>query len=139
MSKPIIFMDVDGVLAPWFKEKYTAWLQKFNSIGELVWASNHWYKTVNSELSPLFGLPELPKIKHEGGDKVKAIEEYDSAKKRPVVLVDDQYSMKHDVILWAQTREKKGLHTLLVAPNPEEGLKRWHVEAIEQWISAIKG
>lgn len=137
MAKPIIFMDVDGVLSPWLKEKYGPWLQELNDIGTLVWASNGWHEIANEELSPLFGLPELPKIKYDDGDKVKAMEEYDSAKDRPVCLVDDEWSKNHDVILWAQKREGKNLPTLLVAPAQDEGLRKWHVEAILKWAEKL--
>lgn len=86
MSKPLLLLDVDGVLAPYtypgwdvagtlvtavvgnhkltevcYKPEMPNWLEELSKPYELVWATL-WEDRANDFLSPLWGLPSLPVV-----------------------------------------------------------------------------
>jgi hypothetical protein len=154
MSRPILAVDVDGVisvfgfeerpLGPGFQFQLVDGLPHCISLAagerllrlaerfELVWASG-WEDKANFYLPTLLGLPELPHVSFEGPAragaahwKLKALEEY--AGERPLAWIDDNFDAS--CVQWAQARTAP---TLLVPTEPQLGLEEAHVDALNAW------
>ena len=82
LIKPLLLIDVDGVLNPagkqkeskgwglhklagfpvWLNPKHGEWLNDLASAYDLTWATT-WEDEANEHIAPLLGLPQLPVIK----------------------------------------------------------------------------
>jgi hypothetical protein len=157
-TKPILFVDVDGVIslfgfAPTVGElpgplhwidgvahciplAVGARLVRLAEAFELVWATG-WEERANEHLPFLLKLPfsDLPCLTFEGRAvfgsshwKVDAINEY--AADRPAAWIDD--NMSDECRAWA---DRRAAPTLLVETSPSEGLTDEHVERLLSWAS----
>ena len=160
-ERPILFVDVDGVIslfgfAPTIGELPGPlhWIDGVahcipSAVGErlvrlaeefeLVWATG-WEERANEHLPFLLKLPfsDLPTLTFDGRAvfgsshwKVDAINEY--AADRPAAWIDDNMSVECHA--WADRREAP---TLLVETSPSEGLTDEHVEQLLEWATGVK-
>ena len=151
--RPLLFLDVDGVLNPFpdtpsgfdeydffpqddepvrLAEAHRDWLHQLASVYELVWATG-WGEEANRLLSPFLGLPTYPVVprRFEPSDKVPAIDRI--AGDRSAAWVDDMLSMT--VHEWATARRAP---TLLVDVDSETGLTRPHVDRLLAWAAGLQ-
>jgi hypothetical protein len=159
-SRPILFVDVDGVIslfgfAPTIGELPGPlhWIDGVahcipDSVGErlvrlsdrfeLVWATG-WETRANEHLPFILGLPfgELPCLRFDGRAvfgsahwKLDAIEEY--AADRPAAWIDDNIddSCRH----WAMSRDAP---TLIVETSSAIGLTDEHVAQLLRWAENV--
>jgi HAD domain in Swiss Army Knife RNA repair proteins len=159
--KPILFLDVDGVISlfgfpagagdlpgplqwidgvahcipPDVGERLVTLAERF----ELVWATG-WEERANEHLPYLLKLPfrELPCLTFDGQAvfgsahwKVDAIDEY--AGRRPAAWVDD--NLGEECRAWADGRSAP---TLLVETSPSVGLTDGHVSTLVDWAERLR-
>ena len=121
-SKPLLLLDVDGVLFPfrnaspppgyllvesaestvWIKASHGEALRNLSSLFELVWATT-WEHKANQIIGPALGLDQLPVIEFNEGRagetwKLPAVRRY--VGDRPFVWIDDELFM--DAYRWAE-------------------------------------
>jgi hypothetical protein len=157
-AKPLLLMDVDGVLNPYpglpegYKEfeffpedeepvrlaaVHGDWLRELASHFTMVWATA-WGQHANRLLSPHFGLPELPVIVSPTGrfegvpEKLPAIDTF--VGDRAMAWVDDIITDQARV--WATQRTGP---TLLIEVDPAVGLTRQIVDRLIVWAQQIRG
>lgn len=160
-SRPILFVDVDGVLSLFGFPSGSPPPGRFHwvdgmahCIGEdcgerlcrlagrfdLVWATG-WEEKANEYLPFLLGLPadEYPVLTFDGRAvfgsahwKLGAIQEY--AAGRPAAWIDD--SLDDECHAWAATRPEP---TLLVQTESPTGLSEEHVELLLAWAEGLGG
>jgi len=158
MSRPILAVDIDGVISLFGSElsRDGKQLQMVDGVPhlislaagerlrrlcgsfEMVWASG-WEDKANFYLPSLLGLEECPHIGFDGavrdGDahwKLGPIEDY--ARDRPIAWVDDNFD--ESCFLWADRRPDP---TLLVPTESHLGLEEAHVAALESWAHDLRG
>jgi HAD domain in Swiss Army Knife RNA repair proteins len=155
MSRPLLFMDVDGVLNPFpdtppgfdeldlFPEDrepvrlhpaHGDWLRELAEVFDVVWATG-WGEDANSRLCPHFGLEPfellaLPAVPFTAEEKVPAVAA--CAGVRPAAWVDDLLGPAARA--WAAARESP---TLLVEVDSETGLTRPAVDRLLAWARAL--
>jgi hypothetical protein len=160
-QRPILFVDVDGVLslfgfAPgdgtlpgplhWIDgvahcipDDVGTRLISLAESFELVWATG-WEERANEHLPYLLGLPfrDLPTLTFDGRAvfgsahwKVDAIDEY--AGDRPAAWIDD--NLDEACRAWADGRDAP---TLLVETDSAEGLTGEHVERLLAWATKLE-
>jgi hypothetical protein len=153
--KPLLLLDVDGVLHPYpdtpdgydehafFPEDdetvrlarvHGDWLRDLCRSFDVTWASG-WGEEANRLLAPFVGLTALPQvplppIPFEPSAKVPAIAAY--AAGRPAAWVDDL--LGPEAHAWAATRREP---TLLVEVDPAVGLTRGAVDELVAWANAL--
>jgi hypothetical protein len=159
-DKPILFVDVDGVISLFgFAPKASELPGRFHWIDgvahcipdvvgdhlirlagsfDLVWATG-WEEKANEYLPFILGLPEpeLPCLMFQGRAvfgsahwKLDAIDEY--ARGRPCAWIDD--NLDDACRLWAAHRE---LPTLLIETRSPTGMTEDHVEELLAWADEI--
>jgi hypothetical protein len=159
-NKPILFVDVDGVIsvfgfAPvagklpgplhWIDgvahcipEDVGGRLVTLAERFELVWATG-WEERANEHLPYLLELPfrELPSLTFAGQAvfgsahwKVDAVDEY--AADRPAAWIDD--NLGDECRAWAESRSAP---TLLVETSPSVGLTDEHVSQLLRWADGL--
>jgi hypothetical protein len=158
-KRPILFVDVDGVISLFgfsssdpppgsfhfidgvmhcINEACGPHLTRLSERYELVWATG-WEEKANEYLPFLLRLevPELPVITFDGRAvfgsahwKVAAIDEY--ARGRPAAWVDDFLDGQCE--RWAQQREEP---TLLVRTESHSGLTDELVEVLLDWAGSL--
>ncbi|MEV0269180.1 HAD domain-containing protein [Hamadaea sp. NPDC050747] len=158
MPRPMLLLDVDGVLNPYAAvscpagfgeyaffpaeepvrlcEGHASWLADLGEAYELIWATG-WGVNANRLLAPLLGLAQLPVIQFPPApfrpeDKVPAIAAY--AEGRPAVWIDDMLTA--EAYAWADRRAEP---TLLIAADPAEGLTRAMVDEALSWAATLDG
>ena len=155
MTRPLLFLDIDGVLNPFpdcppgFREydffpeddepvrlaaRHVAWLGELMAVFDVVWASG-WGEDANRVLSPFFGLPELPLVDLPPipfGPHVKVPGVALLAGDRPAAWVDD--ILTPEARAWAKRREAP---TLLVDVDSATGLTRAAVDQLLEWASGL--
>jgi hypothetical protein len=157
--RPILFVDVDGVIslfgfpsggplpgqfhwvdgiAHCISGGAGTRLVRLAETFELVWATG-WEEKANEYLPLLLDLPddELPVLTFDGRAvfgsahwKVEAIDEY--AGDRPAAWIDD--SLDERCTAWADAR---GAPTLLVETDAAEGITDAHVEQLLAWAARV--
>ncbi|MGI9017888.1 MAG: HAD domain-containing protein [Euzebya sp.] len=160
--KPILFVDVDGVVslfgfsssernlpgpfhwvdgvAHCIPDAMGGRLVRLAERFELVWATG-WEDRANEYLPPILKLPfdRLPSLTFGGRAvfgssdwKLEAIEAY--AGSRPAAWIDD--NIDKDCKAWARRREAP---TLLVLTQSPTGITDDHVEQLLQWAGDLSG
>jgi hypothetical protein len=158
MSRPILAVDVDGVISIFgFEQRPSGSEFQFQLVDgvphcisvaagerllrlaerfDLVWASG-WEDKANFYLPTLLGLPELPHVSFEGAAggggahwKLGPLEEY--AGERPLAWIDDNFDAS--CFDWARARRAP---TLLVPTEPQLGLEEAHVDALDAWAMSL--
>jgi hypothetical protein len=161
-NRPILFVDVDGVISLFGFAPDTEVLPgplhlvdgvahcipaavgerlvRLAAEFELVWATG-WEERANEHLPHLLSLPfrDLPCLRFDGRAvfgsahwKVAAIDEY--AGTRPAAWVDD--NLDEECWAWA---ERRSAPTLLIETSPAEGLTDGHVGDLLAWAEKIDG
>ena len=158
MSRPILAVDIDGVLSLFGSEEppdagTTRFqlvdgvphrisliagerLRRLSESFDLVWASG-WEDKANFYLPELLGLPELPHVGFDGTArggaahwKLGPLEEF--ANGRALAWIDDNFDQScYD---WAQERPEP---TLLVLTESHLGLEEAHVDALNAWAGSL--
>jgi hypothetical protein len=158
MSKPILAVDVDGVIsifgfdeAPDNSEARLELvdgmvhcislvagdrLRRLSEHYELVWATG-WEDKANDYLPNILGIPELPFLSFDGAArfgsahwKLGPLDEY--GKGRALAWVDDSFD--ESCYEWAREREEP---TLLVPTESQLGLEEVQVEALTAWAKGL--
>jgi hypothetical protein len=158
MSRPILAVDVDGVISLFGAEQkpdraFTKLelvdgvphlislpagdrLLRLSEHFELVWASG-WEDKANYYLPSILGLPELPHVTFDGAVRAGAahwklgpLDEYGHG--RPLAWIDDNFDQS--CYEWAEQRKQP---TLLVPTETHRGLEEPHVAALESWTRNI--
>jgi hypothetical protein len=150
--RPVLLVDVDGVLNPWLADSCPDGYNEYRFIPgervllspghgelltslatayELVWATA-WEHRANQLICPVLALPELPVIefpldgRHQLFRKLPAV--IDAVGERPCAWIDDEHQPDH--YTWARQR---GVPTLLIDIDPAEGLTRGVVATLADW------
>ncbi len=158
-KRPILFLDVDGVISLFGFDHTSAPPGTFHSIDgiphcigsscgprlarlaerfELVWATG-WEEKANEYLPHLLELPgELPVLTFDGRAvfgtahwKLEAMDEY--AGDRPAAWIDD--NLDERCVRWAARR---GAPTLLVETEAHSGIGDEHVERLLGWADELE-
>ncbi|MFE7192894.1 HAD domain-containing protein [Kitasatospora sp. NPDC057541] len=157
MPKPLLFLDVDGVLNPvcpgpeadfdahtlfgytvLLSARHGAWLRELAHTYELVWAST-WEEHANTHIAPAIGLPELPFVRFTGylpqpGDPRVPLMELLSARKWAPLLryaAGRPFAWVDDVIPPRLVRNSLWRRDrVLLTIDPGQGLERHHVDRL---------
>jgi hypothetical protein len=159
MSRPILAVDVDGVIALLGHDEQGGSpsvqlqlidgmmhcislsagerLRRLTEHYELVWASG-WEGRASDHLPQLLGIPKLPYISFGGAArfgsahwKLDPLEAY--GRSRPIAWIDDSFDERCDA--WARERTAP---TLLVRVDPRRGLEEAHTEALLAWALGLE-
>jgi hypothetical protein len=154
LGRPLLLLDVDGVLIPyaapacppgflsywlqdeemWLSARHGDWLRPLCSRMELVWATG-WEHEANRLLAPILGLPQLPVIefaRDESGRFTKLPTIMRVVADRPLVWIDDELTPAAHA--WAAQRPAP---TRLIDVDPAIGLTREIVAAVEAFAGTI--
>jgi len=158
MSRPILAVDVDGVISlfgfdappPPAEARYQLVdgmlhcislragerLRRLAEHFELIWATG-WEEKANFYLPTMLGLAELPHLTFDGAArfgsahwKLGPLDEY--GRGRPMAWVDDNFD--ESCYRWARERDQP---TLLVPTDPACGLQEAETEALIAWGRSI--
>ena len=163
MSKPLLLIDVDGVLNPvgdhserkgWQKHtlagwpvrlhpKHGKWLSALADVFDLTWATT-WEDEANQYIAPIVGLPQMPVVPfteeafiedHRGTTwKLSGVAHY--VGDRPCAWLDDD--IWQDALDWAEGRTLFGIPTLVVWVKPEMGLLEHHIEKLKAFAQSLE-
>ena len=147
MPTPLLLIDVDGVLCPffdhdaapgyerlrigpemvWVNRQHGEWLRHLGGVYELVWATT-WEHDAPRLLGPVLGLPEMRVIEFTQGAagttwKIADIDAF--VDDRPLAWLDDE--LGPDAFAWAHRRDEA---TLLVRIDGAVGLTEEHVSLV---------
>jgi len=152
MTKPLLLLDVDGVLRPFghdeghveavldfdpirYDPQTPARLARLAAQFRLVWATA-WEDAANDLLAPLFELPPLPVIRFDDqvaisdSWKLPAIKRF--VGEHPFAWIDDDVGP--DAHRWAGTR---GVATLLLDIEPQRGLHAGHEQELLAYAASV--
>ncbi|MFF4650655.1 HAD domain-containing protein [Streptomyces sp. NPDC001380] len=157
MHRPLLYLDVDGVLNPLapppgtdfenrrvlgltvrLHARHGAWLRELADVCTLVWATT-WEEDANVHLAPLLGVPPLPVVRFTGyrpqpGDPRLPLMELLSARKWAPLLrhaAGRPFAWVDDVIPARLVRRSLlRRDRLLLRVDPLEGLTRGHVDRL---------
>ncbi|WP_326558034.1 HAD domain-containing protein [Micromonospora sp. NBC_01796] len=155
MNRPLLFLDIDGVLNPFdgpcpagFSEHdlfpgeesirinpgHGAWITELTATFDVTWATS-WNDDANRLLVPLLGISPLPvltmpPVPFHPNAKVPLIAAL--AQDRPTAWIDDAHT--HEARTW---RDNRSAPTILVAADPAVGLTRAHVDQILTWSAGL--
>lgn len=157
--KPVLLVDVDGVLAPFDydhpeceKRQTSPWgsinllipagsyLRELAVFFDLAWGT-WWEDRANSILAPFLGIPALPVCNFSDGQfwtnetvKLPSIKAF--VGDRPAAWIDDD--MGEDVFAWAEERNAMGIPTLVVKTDPYVGITEYHVAKLRDFSLAVQ-
>ena len=153
-TKPILLLDVDGVLAPvvedastcgfvlhevtasngsvhhiWLNRDHGVWLNELREYFELVWATG-WEHDAPRLLGPLLGLPPLEVLVFAERPQLSTtLRKLPDVAARvgdsPVAWIDDNFDP--EARRWAQSRKAP---TLLIEPHSACGLSQEHFRQV---------
>lgn len=158
MSRPILAVDVDGVISLFgFEQPPDRSVARFELIDgmmhclslaaaerlgrlgevfEMVWATG-WEAKANEYLPNIVGVPELPFLSFDGAArfgsahwKLGPLEE--CGRGRALAWIDDNFD--ESCYEWARGREEP---TLLVPTEPHLGLEEAQVDALTAWAKDL--
>lgn len=158
MSRPILAVDVDGVISLFGfddpPERSEARfelidgmvhcislpagdrLRRLGEVYDLVWATG-WEEKANFYLPTILGLPELPHLTFDGAArfgsahwKLGPLDEH--GRGRALAWIDDSFD--ESCYEWARGREEP---TLLVPTESHLGIEEVQVEALTAWASGL--
>jgi hypothetical protein len=159
MLRPLVLIDVDGVLIPdqaparppgyrdyvvssgehvWLNPQHGPMLLKLaqETGAELAWATSRWISTANQLIGPLIGLPDLPyaPVPEWPTDILKADTIVPWTGGRPFAWFED---------VPAETRRgwelvPVGQRALILQVSPVTGLRPEHVRAAGQWLKHVQ-
>ncbi|HEU4393502.1 MAG TPA: HAD domain-containing protein [Solirubrobacterales bacterium] len=157
MSKPILAVDIDGVISLFGFDEPPKENAKFELVDgmmhcisllagerlkrlaehyDLIWASG-WEDRANDYLPNILGLPQLPHLTFNGAAKFGSahwklgpIGKY--CRGRAVAWVDDNFD--ESCYEWARERTEP---TLLVPTEPHLGLEEAQTEALTAWARGL--
>ncbi len=159
MEKPLLLIDVDGVIslfgfdpsqppegrfqfvdgiAHYLSATAGGHLRELADAFELAWCTG-WEEKANEYLPFALGLPgPLPLVSFDACDrpagahwKLAGIGDYDVDPRRPLAWVDDAHD--EHCTAWATTRSGP---TLLVTTEPATGITGEHVGILREWAQA---
>ncbi|BFV60480.1 hypothetical protein KCMC57_up55840 [Kitasatospora sp. CMC57] len=157
MPKPLLFLDVDGVLNPvcphpdagfdshtllgyavLLSARHAAWLRELAGTYELCWATT-WEDHANIHIAPALGLPRLPVVRFSGyvprpdDPKVPVLDLIAAHKWAPLLRYADgrPFAWVDDVIPGSLLRRSLLRRDRLLLPvDPGQGLQRHHVDLL---------
>ena len=155
MARPLLLLDVDGVLNPlvrrmpdgfaryellgyevFLSPHHGPWLNELRDWFDLVWATT-WEHDAPLLIAPILGLPrDLPVIEFSRGrvdETWKLHDVRDFVGDRPMAWVDDELGA--DAFTWAEQREPP---TLLVQTDRNVGLTKQHIAELESFGRPMK-
>lgn len=159
MSRPILAVDVDGVISIFgFEDTPTRAVARFELIDgvlhcislpagerlrrlaehfELIWATG-WEDKANYYLPAMLGLPELPHLTFDGAArfgsahwKLGPLEQH--CRGQALAWLDD--NLDESCYEWARKRPEP---TLLIPTRPERGLEEAETEALLAWAEGLE-
>ncbi|MFK0188881.1 HAD domain-containing protein [Streptomyces rubiginosohelvolus] len=108
-----------------------------------VWCTS-WRKDATTIIGPLLGLPDFPYIdlprpqittSHPDGYLWKRDHVGIWLADTPAVWIDDDFTgLDH---AWAAERTARGMATLLVQPDPHDGLQTEHLTEVTKWAAQL--
>ncbi|SCL31398.1 hypothetical protein GA0074692_3105 [Micromonospora pallida] len=156
MTRPLLLLDIDGVLNPYgapdppvgftdhhlfpgeapirVNPAHGAWLSAAGEVLDVAWASS-WNDEANQLLAPLLRIASLPVVTmppapFDPGAKVPRIAAY--AGRRPAAWIDDLHTP--EAYDWAADRAAP---TLLITADPAIGLTRQSIDQVIAWATAL--
>ncbi|RKS07200.1 hypothetical protein DFP74_2857 [Nocardiopsis sp. Huas11] len=129
----------------WLNPDHGTWITATRALGLVrpVWASS-WMGEADRLIGPRLGLGPVPYIdlgdpgalaRHPHGYLWKRDPVGAWAAQEPLVWIDDDFAQPdHD---WARERAINGVPTLLIQPDPYQGLQRGHIDAVRLWALAV--
>jgi len=155
MPRPVLFLDIDGVVNPFdgpcpagFTEHdlfpgeqairvnpdHGLWIIELMVTFDIAWASA-WNEDANQLLGPLLGIPVLPGLvmppaPFAPSAKVPLVAAH--AGQRPAIWIDDIHTP--EALTWRETRTAP---TLLITADPAVGLTRTTVDHALAWAKAL--
>ncbi|WP_329110739.1 hypothetical protein OG792_17010 [Micromonospora sp. NBC_01699] len=155
MTRPLLFLDVDGVLNPFdgpcpagFVEHdlfpgeepiridpgHGAWITELAETFDVTWATS-WNEDANLVLAPLLGITALPvltmpPVPFHPNAKVPLVAAL--ARHRPTAWIDEAHT--HEARTW---RDSRAAPTILVTADPAVGLTRAYVDQLLAWAAAL--
>ena len=156
-TRPVLLVDVDGVLNPfgfdgppkgfgahnffpeddypvYLTEVHGRWLRELSDSFEMVWATG-WCEDANRLLAPFFGLPQwptipFPPVPFDPAEKVPAIDFF--ARERSCAWIDD--NMTPEALDWAAGRSAPAL---TIEVESSVGLTREMVDQLLEWANSL--
>ncbi|WP_441248663.1 HAD domain-containing protein [Kitasatospora sp. McL0602] len=155
MPKPLLFLDVDGVLNPdtpddhfethtlldWpvhLSPRHGDWLRELAGPYKLCWATT-WEEDANRHIAPLLGLPRLPVVRFAGyvpgpdDPRLPVLDIIRAAKWAPLLRYAEgrPFAWVDDLIPGSLRRRSLWRRDrLLLRTDPAHGLQRHHVERL---------
>jgi HAD domain in Swiss Army Knife RNA repair proteins len=155
VTRPLLLLDVDGVLNPYgtalppagyaphdlFPDEepvlvnpaHGAWITEASTVLDIAWATS-WNDEANRLLAPLLHIAALPVVTmppppFDPSDKIPLIAAY--ARQRPAAWIDDLHTPQAH--RWAAARTSP---TLLITADPAIGLTRESIDHVIAWAGA---
>ncbi|MFJ9407361.1 HAD domain-containing protein [Streptomyces sp. NPDC101393] len=154
-DRPLLFLDIDGVLNPvlptpgfvahdlldhtvLLSADHAGWLGELAGAYELVWATT-WEHHANTHVAPLLGLPALPVVEFTGyrsrpdDPQLEGVETLLGRKWAPLLRYagDRPFAWVDDVMPDSLVRHSRQRPDRLLLPvDPGHGLRRHHVERL---------